>query len=299
MTSIHAPIQPAMKAAVKEAKYRGEDPESIPVDEDELQNPRPRKVRRLQSSIPKRKVGRISPRSNRSTQHAVAEHAQPAMPENNDRDDHPMADSEAEELAGSGKENDPSLSPAPVRPSPPSPRKNTPSKRALSVISTSFPDDSDADVMLIDSDSEVEWPDTPKMSASDRNISANLHHARLSPTPQGKGRMLTPRKGSNPPLRLREEPQIYEDVPDRTRHNGNGQENLNDGMQGLDERSGMRTVTPETIVNHFFSGPASILPAPSVSPRSKGPSKIMKKVGGGTRKAAGTKPKPRIGIRRL
>lgn len=299
MTSIHAPIQPVMKAVVKEAKYRGEDPESIPADEDDLQNPRPRKVRRLQSSIPKRNVGRIVPRSRRTTQHAVAEPAQPAIPENNDHDDHPMADSEAEELAGSGKENDPSLSPTPVRPSPPSPRKNSPSKRALTVISTSFPEDSDADMMLIDSDSEIDCPNTPKMSASDRNISANLYHARLSPTPQGKGHMLTPRKGINPPLRLREEPQIYEDVPDRTRHNGNGQENINYKMQGLEERSGMRAATPEIIANHFLSGQTSTLPAPSLSPRAKGPSKIMKKVGGGTRKAAGTKPKPRIGIRRL
>lgn len=298
MTSIHAPIQPAMKAAVKEAKYRGEDPESVPVDEDELQNPRPRKVRRLQSSIPKRKVGKIFPCSSRTTQHALAEPTQPALPENNDRDDHPMADSENEELAGSGKENDPSLSPTPVRPSPPSPHKNTPSKRALSVISTSFPDDSDADMMLIDSDSEIEYPNTPKMSASDRNISANLYHARLSPTPQGKGRMLTPRKGTNPPLRLREEPQIYEDVPDRTRHNGNRQENLNDGMQGLEEPSGMQAATPKTSTNTLLSGLTSTLPAPSVSPRSKGPSKVTKKVVG-ARKAAGIKPKPRIGIRRL
>lgn len=299
MTSIHAPIQPAMKTAVKEAKYQGEDPESIPVDEDEIRNPRPRKVRRLQSSIPKRKVGRIFPRGSCTTQPAVAEPAQSAMPENNDHDDRPMADSETEELAGSGKENDPSLSPTPVRPSTPSPRKNTSSKRALSVISTSFPDDSDADMMLIDSDSEIECANTPKMSASDRNISANLYHARLSPTRQGKGGMLTPHKGINPSLRLCEEPQIYEDVPDRTRHNGNEQENLNDSMQGLEERSAVRAAIPETITNPLLSGQTSTLPAPSVSPRAKVPFKIIKKLGGGTRKAAGTKPKPRIGIRRL
>lgn len=283
-----------MQAAVKEAKYRGEDPESIPTEQDELQNPRPRKLRRLQSSIPKKTVGRVTQRSSR-TQPAVVEPSPPTLPEINDHDD-PMADSESEELAGSGKENDPSLSPTPVCAPPPSPRKNTPGKRALSVISTSFPDDSDADMMLIDSDSEKECP---QMSASDRNITANFYHARLSPSPQGKTPKLILRKGMNPSLRLREDLQIYEDVPDRTRYNGDGKENRGTGVLGLKERSDLRAATPGNSPNPLSSGQNPTLPAPSVSPRAKRPSKVTKKAGGSARKAAGTKPKPRIGVRRL
>lgn len=294
MTSIHAPIIPAYQAAVKQAKYRGEDPSSIPVEQDDVQNPRPRKQPRLQSSIPKKTTRRMNPPANQQQQtQAVPEPSQPTIPEENDHHD-AMTDDENEELGGPGKENDPSLSPGPVRPPPPSPRKNALGKRPLSVISTSYPDDPDAQTMVIDSDSEEE---PPRMSPSDRNITANFIHSRKSPSPQRKPSKLALSKGTNTPLRLREDVQIYEDVPDRTRYNG--KENRDSDMPSLKERPDMQAATLGSSTNALSSGPNPTLPAPSAPAKAKHPSKVTKKVGGGARKASGTKQKARIGIRRL
>lgn len=292
MTSIHAPIQPALQAAVKEAKYRGEDPSSIPVDRDELRNPRPRKQPRMRSNIPKKTVRRLNPPDSHLP-HAAAEPSLPTLPENNDQDD-VMNDSENDSLAASGKENDPSLSPTPILPAPPSPRKNTLGKRPLSVISTSYPDDPDADMMIIDSDSEEECV---QVSPSDRNIAANFIHSRQSPSPQRNPPKLALSKGNNTPLRLRDDLQIYEDVPDRTRYNG--KENHDSGLLGLKERPDMQAATFGNSTNPLSSGPNPNLPAPPIFSKAKHPSKVTKKVGGGARKPAGTKSKPRIGVRRL
>jgi ubiquitin-conjugating enzyme E2 S len=285
MTSIHAPIQPALQAAVKEAKYRGEDPSSTPVDKDEPQNPRPRKQPRLRSNIPKKAVRGVVPPP-------VVEPTLPTLPENNDQDD-AMNDSENESLADSSKENDPSLSPTPIIPAPPSPRKNTLGKRPLSVISTSYPDDPDADVMVIDSDSEEE---SVQVSPSDRNIAANFIHSRHSPSPQRNPPKLALSKG-NAPFRLCDDLQIYEDVPDRTRYNG--KENHDSGLLGLKGRPDMQAATLGNSTNPLSSGPNPTLPTPTISSTAKHPSKATKKVGGGARKPAGTKAKPRIGVRRL
>ncbi|GLI73806.1 hypothetical protein PoHVEF18_002035 [Penicillium ochrochloron] len=293
MTSIHAPIQPEMQAAVKEAKYRGEDPSSIPVDQGEVQNPRPRKQPRLRSNIPKKTVRTLN-RPDNDLPHGVVEPSLPTLPENNDQDD-AMNDSENENIAASGKENDPSLSPTPVLPAPPSPRKNTLGKRPLSVISTSYPDDPDADMMVIDSDSEEE--ESVQVSPSDRNIAANFIHSRHSPSPQRNPPKLSPSKGNNTPFRLRDDLQIYEDVPDRTRYNG--KENHDSGLLGLKERPDMQAATLGNSTNPLSSGMNPTLPAPAISPKGKHPHKVTKKVGGGARKPAGTKSKPRIGVRRL
>lgn len=226
--------------------------------------------------------------------HAVAEPSQPTLPENNGNDD-AMVDSDNESVANSSKENDPSLSPTPVETPPLSPRKNALGKRPLSIISTSYPDDPDADLMAVDSDSEEE---PPQMSPSDRNITANFIHSRQSPSPQRKSSKLTLSKGSNTPFRLREDVQIYEDVPDRTRCNG--KENRDSGFVGLKERHDMQAATPGNSITSLTSGHNPTLPAPSTaSAKCKQPSKVTKKVGGGTRKATGTKPKARIGVRRL
>lgn len=294
MTSIHAPIQPAMEAAVKEAKYRGEDPSSIPVDQDEAQNPRPRKQPRLRSNIPKKTVRRLNPPDN-DLPRAVVEPSLPTFPENNDQND-AMNDSENESLAASGKENDPSLSPTPIIPAPPSPRKNTLGKRPLSVISTSYPDDPDADMMVIDSDSEEE-EESAQVSPSDRNIAANFIHSRQSPSPRRNSPKLALSKGTNTPFRMRDDLQIYEDVPDRTRFNG--KENHDSGLLGLKERPDMQAATLGNSINPLSSGPNPTLSARAISSKAKNPSKVTKKVGGGARKPAGTKSKPRIGVRRL
>jgi ubiquitin-conjugating enzyme E2 S len=147
--------------------------------------------------------------------------------------------------------------------------------------------------MVIDSDSEEE---PPRMSPSDRNITANFIHSRKSPSPQRKPSKLALSKGTNTPLRLREDVQIYEDVPDRTRYNG--KENRDSDMPSLKERPDMQAAMGSS-TNALSSGPNPTLPAPSTPAKAKHPSKVTKKVGGGARKASGTKQKARIGIRRL
>ncbi|KAJ5166781.1 Ubiquitin-conjugating enzyme E2 [Penicillium canariense] len=295
MTSIHAPIQPALQDAVKEAKFRGEDASSIPKDHHvESQNPRPRKQPRLQSSIPKKVARNISP-PRTYVPHAAAEPSQPTIPERNEG----MSDSEDEDPASASKENNPSLSPSPVCLAPPSPRKNALGKRPLSVLSMPYPHDPDADMMLIDSDSESETAQTPNLTSSEQNITANHTRARQSASPLRKSPKLTLSKSINAPFRLHDDIHIYEDVPDRTRYNGDGKENCDSGVLGLKERCELQAAKSGNGPHPVASIPDPTLAAHGVASQEAQPSKMSKKLGAGARKAAAPKPKPRIGVRRL
>lgn len=196
-----------------------------------------------------------------------------------------MSDSENEDPS---KENNPSLSSTPVRLTPPSPRKAL-GKRPLSVLTMPYPEDPDADMMLIDSDSEHER-DLPK-SSSEQNISANTRIR--SSSPQRKSPRLAPSKGNA--SRLRDDLQIYEDVPDRTlmdisrRFSGDGKENrATGGMKDIELQG-------KTASNALAQTPSFIV-KPSLN---SNPSRVSKKVVGGPRKTAAPKAKPRIGVRRL
>lgn len=271
MTSIHAPIPPDLKDSVAEAKHRGEDPSSIRLEED-TSTQRPRKQQRLHPGTIKKSIHKPNP-----------------------SDD--ISDSENEDPASASKENNPSLSSTPVRLTPPSPRKSALGKRPLSVLTTPYPEDPDADMMLVDSDSEHERGLTK--SSSEQNISANTR-TRASVSPQRKSPKLTLNKGGNASFRLRDDLQIYEDVPDRTladfsrRFSGDGKENCTEASGGLkDKKESQDKATGANPLAGQIQG------LPVKSPANSNLSRVSKKVVGGPRKATAPKAKPRIGVRRL
>lgn len=188
-----------------------------------------------------------------------------------------MSDSETEDPS---KENDPSLSSTPVHLTPPSPRKAL-GKRPLSVLTMPYPEDPDGDMMLIDSDSEPSL----QMSSSEQNICANIR------SPPRKSPKLSPSKGNS--LRLRDGLQIYEDVPDRTveiscRFSGDGKENRAGTMKDVELQG-------KTALNTLSQSSGLAMKTPLDS----NPSRVSKKVVGGSRKLSAPKAKPRIGVRRL
>lgn len=223
-----------------------------------------------------------------------------------------MSDSENEDPASASKENNPSLSPSPVHTAPPtlSPRKNAFGKRPLSVLSIAYPEESDSDMMLVDSDSDGENnnPTTGPPNQNAANIIANLpppnpfanpFSARVRP-PISQHRAKTPRLA---PPRLREDVLIYEDVPDRTltdssrRFGGDSKEN----GRALKE---LRELSPSNLhpapANLMQASPAHEVPALlTESMTQASAAKVMKKKVGAGGAKKGMKVKPRIGLRRL
>lgn len=271
MTSIHAPIPPNLATAVREAKYRGEDLVSISEEKEETTTHRPRKQPRLNTGT-----------TMKSTRRAPIQAPAPAPPPPQDVN---MSDSENEDPASASKENNPSLSPTPVRQTPPSPRKAL-GKRPLSVMSIQYPDDPDTEMMIIDTDEDQEFhPHHKYSSSSEQNICANTNHntractrsqsPRKSPKRSSKSKQTsTPAPQTIPPFRLRDDLQIYEDVPDRTVPSPNARAN-----------------NPPP--SHAFKAPNNVS-MPYTAPIQ---SKVAKKVSS-TRKGL-HKAKPRIGVRRL
>lgn len=297
MTSIHALIPTDLKNVVMEAKHRGEDPSPIPEEKDDTNIQRPRKQQRLQTGATKKPVRKPTPSND-------------VLPQPHTHPEDPMSDSEHDDPASASKENNPSLSPTPVRLAQPSPRKNALGKRPLSVLAMPYPEDPDADMMLVDSDSETESHTAP-MNASDQNISANMR-TRSSVSPLRKSPKLTLRKGGNTPYRLGDGLQIYEDVPHRSvsefgrRFSGDGKENRTSraGGMGVKERRELRagTMGAGSSANALSAGHMSAVSASSKSSSlhaDPSSSRVSKKVVGGARKVSAPKTKPRIGVRRL
>jgi ubiquitin-conjugating enzyme E2 S len=154
-------------------------------------------------------------------------------------------------------------------------------------------------MMLVDEDEDLE---SPWMSSSEQNIQANANRSRSPHRKQVKLSLLN--RGLNASGRLRDDLQIYEDVPEITtqdvsrRLSGDGKENRESDLAvlGLKERCEMqaaKTVTP------LSAGTAQIRPASSLA-SSAAPSKVSK-VSAGVRKVSSGagKTKPRIGVRRL
>lgn len=303
MTSIHAVIPSDLKDAVKAAKHRGEDPSSIREEQDDdIPQQRQRKQQRLQTGTtrkPNRKPTTEqspNPEPPTTTQQTPGESA---------------SDSENDDPASASKENDPSLSPTSVRQAaPPSPRKSALGKRPLSVLAVPYPEDPDADMMLVDSESERE-PQSATMTTSERNISAN-RRTRSPVSPVRKSPKLTLSKGANASVRLRDDLQIYEDVPDRTvndlthRFGGDGKENRDSAgggglnAKGKGELQAGKGTTAGANVPTTGQTPAMSTSAKSPSLSARSSSKVSNKVvGNGARKVSAPKAKPRIGIRRL
>ncbi|KAJ5628104.1 Ubiquitin-conjugating enzymeE2 [Penicillium lividum] len=317
MTSIHAPIHTGLQNAVKEAKHRGEEPGSMPREAD-AHYQRPRKQQRIQTgtTMKNRPPSEYIPHPPRD----LAPHPEPVLED----DPMQMSDSENEndDPASASKENNPSLSPTPLRLAPPSsPRKNAFGKRPLSVLSLAYPEDPDTEMMLVDSDSEPEndtdTPPTNSFSSPEKNIAANVsttinfsRPTRNPPpmSPQRRTPKLAPSRWGNTPSRLREDVQIYEDVPDRTvtdisrRFGSDGKENRDSVLlpRGLKDISGLHAEKVAHAANPqaMQSGHQPSTTSASLIPSKQSPFKLSKKVSG-LRKGAMPKTKPRIGLRRL
>ncbi|KAE8134470.1 ubiquitin-conjugating enzyme/RWD-like protein [Aspergillus pseudotamarii] len=296
MTSIHAPVPTDLKSAAAEAKTKGEDVGTTIPEQEEPRLLRSRKGTRVQSVTMKKKNTRkngerASSRSQRQSNSPETENlAEEQQLEIHHEADSILSDDESESLSNASKENDPALSPSPVKFAPPSPRKNALGKRPLSVLT--LPLDTDPFAMDPD-DSDLEG-----MTASEKNIAANNYgdSSERDPSPQRKSPKLSVRsKGVNSSGRIREEVKIFEDAPepldlDRC-HSGDGKENHGSlaGPKGLGlaSKKALPTCPPTSLAPPSMSAPSSSKASKAVS---------------GTRKVSGSnlkKAKPRIGIRRL
>ncbi|CAI7660986.1 unnamed protein product [Penicillium glandicola] len=300
MTSIHAPIPSNLKDAVTEAKLRGEEKK----EDKTIQ--RPRKQARSHTATIKKTARNITTFENPSQSSYTSQSSSntSAQPSSSMTDD-VMSDGESDDPASASKENNPTLSPSPVYLAPPSPRKTALGKRPLSVLSFTYPEDSDADMMLIDSDNDN---NNPSMSSNERNITANTRSRTSSPLRK------TPKLsllcgGVNASGRLRDEMPIFEDLPQLPmqdplrRLSGDGKENRGSATaRGLKEKHEYHPMKT-------FNGSAPLSPAhaqvltpslPSSSLSGSSTSGIFKKkVMGGPHKRLAVRAKPRIGIRRL
>ncbi|KAJ5832711.1 Ubiquitin-conjugating enzyme E2 [Penicillium riverlandense] len=280
MTSIHAPISADLKDAVTEAKLRGEDAGAVFEEKDNTGFQRPRKEQRIQTVTMKTTVRATGP-----TQEPAGDSF--AMPSDDD--------SENEDPASASKENDPSLSPTPVRLAPPSPRKNALGKRPLSSLPVPYAEYPDSDMMLVDEEEDM---GSLCMSSSEQNIQANTSRPGSPQRKQIKLSLLN--RGLNASSRVRDDLQIYEDVPEFStqdasrRLSGDGKENPL-AVIGLKEKREIQTAKTVTPLSTGSAQPrlASSL-ASSAAPK-------VSKVAAGVRKVSSgaAKPKPRIGVRRL
>ncbi|KAJ5091757.1 hypothetical protein NUU61_006627 [Penicillium alfredii] len=304
MTSIHARIPSDLQASVTEATMRGEDAGSADQEKDDTRVAHPRKQRRIQNG------------TNRSADHAAQPPQDPPATDD-------MSDSGNDDPS---KENDPSLSPSPVKLAPPSPRKNALGKRPLSVLSMPGPEDADADMMLVDSDSESE----SQVMNSEKNISANTAPAHPSASPRRKSPKLSSfTRGAHPlsSSRMRDDLLIYEDLPETSilavsrRSSGNGKENCDAvGLAlGLKDKRGHSATKAaghgNTSLSAGYAQPLSASSSSSSaslyssssstaagSSTSSSSLKASKKSVAGARKVSSSavaKVKPRIGVRRL
>ncbi|KAL2795756.1 UBC-like protein [Aspergillus keveii] len=302
MTSIHAPVPDDMRDAVTEAKMRGEDADTaVPEQhqEEAIRNLRSRKGAgtRIQSLTMKKR------------QPQRREH--PTTPEpQQDSDD----ENENENPACASKENDPSLSPSPVKlaavPSSRalslSPRKNAHGKRPLADLTTAM----DVDPFVSDSEDLLVPDMVDGMTASERNIAANTNTPSIpfmtptretrsrsrDPSPQRKSPKLSLlNRGPNNTARIRGEStdmdmQIYEDAPE------DGKENHSSSLKNPGTAI-PRSANPLAIL----TSSSTPLGAPSAS--GSNPGLLKPAPGHGMRKVSGSgglkKAKPRIGIRRL
>jgi ubiquitin-conjugating enzyme E2 S len=291
-----------MRDAVTEAKMRGEDADTaVPEQQqdEEFRNLRSRKGAgiRIQSLTMKK----------RQAQHR--EHlTTPELQQDSD------GENENENPACASKENDPSLSPSPIKlaavPSSRalslSPRKNAHGKRPLADLTTAM----DVDPFVSDSEDLLVPDMVDEMTASERNIAANTNTASIpfmtptretrsrsrDPSPQRKSPKLSLlNRGPTNTTRLRGENadmdmHIYEDAPE------DGKENHSSSLKN-----------PGTAVSRSANALAILTSSTTTSgaPSALGSNAGLLKPahGNGMRKVSGSgglkKAKPRIGIRRL
>ncbi|KAL4976354.1 ubiquitin-conjugating enzyme/RWD-like protein [Aspergillus desertorum] len=308
MTSIHAPVPAEMRTEVIEAKMRGEDSGTkVPEQQEETaRSLRSRKGTKVQSVMMKKKPTRKDTGGppSRDSENMRQHQDQP------DQHHEFLSDDENENFACASKENDPSLSPSPVKLAPPlSPRKNAHGKRTLSVLT---PSTVDVDPFISTWPEEMQLDTSDDMlTASERNIVANS-----TPTRDIQGRGSSPpwkspkisllNRGPNSRL-LPDEPlgidfdlKIYEDAPEASNPNPPRLPitNLASPTQHSPIKLDLDPVVSQSHQRAGLAHPFTILPSSSASPSST----LLKERVSGTRKVSGPglkKAKPRIGIRRL
>ncbi|KAL2828539.1 ubiquitin-conjugating enzyme/RWD-like protein [Aspergillus cavernicola] len=306
MTSIHAPVPTDMRNEVMEAKMRGEESgTAVPEQEEASRALQSRKGTRIQSLTMKKKPTRRD-----------ASTPQPPDPENirphelteqqyHDHAQQPPSDDENDNPACASKENDPSLSPSPVKLAPPlSPRKNTHGKRPLSVLTTSTSIETDP---FAPEPEEMDTTDSTGLTASERNIAANITRTTTptrdiqiqdhDPSPQRKSPKLSLLNRG----RLREgtDLKIYEDEPDPHHHraSGDGKENQQSSLN----LNPLKEIDTATSKSQNPAHPLAIITSSSMSASDDSGSRLSKPAFG-TRKVSVSsvkKAKARTGIRRL
>lgn len=225
------------------------------------------------------------------------------------------SDDENENPACASKENDPSLSPSPVKLAPPlSPRKNAHGKRPLSDLTTSV--DMDPFVSTEPEETNMDMDTTDGMTASERNIAANASSTRdnqpqdrdryrdRDSSPQRKSPKLSLLNQGLAPNQRAENPvpclRIYEDEL------GPASESRGPATVGSSSSNPLAEVDPVSSKSQHHH-PLAILPSSSSS------SNVLKKPASGSGSGSGSGPgsrkvssgsglkkgKPRIGIRRL
>ncbi|KAF4238329.1 hypothetical protein CNMCM8980_002153 [Aspergillus fumigatiaffinis] len=284
MTSIHAPVPPDLKAAVVEAKSRGEEAGMLIPEHEGARYMPSRAGIRVQSLTMKTKKPSVTPQPPDQTNADTLDN-------NSESDD----DSDTTRPSTS-KENDPSLSPSPVKLALPSPRKNAHGKRPLSDLTTSLDPEPDS---LLDPDfapSRTTDKPTMTMTTSEKNIAANQPR---DPSPQPQPQRKSPKlslldKGVNASARIRDDVIIiFEDASDPSdlpsHHSNDSKEN----HAALNASKGMGPSARKS--PHY---PSTLL-APSTAVTC--PSGSKSRAVSGSRKVSSSsmKAKPRIGIRRL
>ncbi|KAL5002697.1 ubiquitin-conjugating enzyme/RWD-like protein [Aspergillus recurvatus] len=308
MTSIHAPVPAEMRTEVMEAKMRGEDSgTTVPEQQEEMtRSLRSRKGTRVQSITMKKPT-------RKDTGGSQSRDSENTRPHQDQPDQHYelFSDDENENLACASKENDPSLSPSPVKFAPPlSPRKNAHGKRPLSVLTPSTMD-IDHFVSTEPEDMQLDTSDN-LMTASERNIAANS-----TPTPDIQDGDSSPQRkspklsllnrGPNSRL-LREELgidfdlTIYEDAPEALNPNPLRPPPITNSSSSSQHPLMKLDLEPAISQSHQHVGHAHPLSILSSSSAACSNQTLLKKPVSGTRKVSGPglkKAKPRIGIRRL
>ncbi|KAL1962702.1 hypothetical protein VTN77DRAFT_9246 [Rasamsonia byssochlamydoides] len=305
MTSIHAPIPQDMREAVMEAKRRGEDPQMALRMEDDLQPVTARKSTRATSLVMKKKPSQSQERSDQRTQSEQESHEQ-------------GSDDEDDDSAVASKENDPSLSPSPVRIPPPSPRKNVLGKRPLSVLATPI----DTDIVMADADEDGMTP-SEKNTAANNNTSSQcgdgpsprkspkLSHLSCGPSrspSQNTTMILASRTDHQGTSQSQSQYAIYEDGPETLNPSvSHGKENLGTSLP-TGSKDSLPGVTTGVVLKNTSSSSSSTPTAtttPTTATKPPAPNKLTKPASTttGPRKVSGTltnkASKPRVGLRRL
>ncbi|KAL4942329.1 ubiquitin-conjugating enzyme/RWD-like protein [Aspergillus oleicola] len=337
MTSIHAPIPTDMRQQVMEAKMRGEElGTTIPEEQHQQQeekkkeketsrSPHSQKGIRIQSVTMKKKPAHTRTGATPQPQSHLHPSENTRPHHVHDPPDISDDETENENPATASKENDPSLSPSPVKLAAPplltlSPRKNAHGKRPLSVLTTS----ASASAMDVDPFFEPEdlmdADDDMNMTASERNIAANansqFHSYHSTPardigmqdrdrdrdgSPQRKSPKLSLlNRGYTPRYQGREESigvemKIYEDAPSRPTR-GSGEDSLS-GLQEYHEDAALQGQRQKQ------KYPLASLPLSKAQPASLPKPGSGNGMGKGNRKVSSgsglKKGKARVGIRRL